>query len=458
MARSNNADPTDSKRDNDKSSGTPRSEVRLLANVVAMATRPGVRPARLPPRPVAPRPPMKAPPRQTTMVASDTGRDASTTETKPSASIPEVTTFYRPNLEQMPVRRTDPPPAQGLRDGDPPSERKTLEAIGPVSESSHSDSGTRSVHDEQTRTYSLEEISRLSEEADEDAAPEPIRGDSSGLEGESSTDEDITVAYYRTSHPVEYCEPHTPPPPQAPGLDDPFAPQPPLPATTTMRAPQPEADIWTERRVRLGPRWVLHAAWISTAVVLGVVGFAMTPTGEAWIRDTKAYLVEAPAPAEHMDARAVTPVPASIGLSVAVTPKEAKLYLDGEPIGNPAELERPQDTGTHELRAEAAGHRTVTRAVRFERDLSVVLELAPLQEEPVSTAAPAAPPPVVVRAAVRPRVRPPAVPKASPAPKAAAGPLPEVHEVSESAADEAAPAPVEEPSGSEPAPDAVPVE
>jgi hypothetical protein len=330
-------------------------------------------------------------------------------------------------LADMHLRQTAPPPAPAGNTSTPSGE-SNREGSGPLSETTYRDSATRSVHDKQTRTYSLEEITRLSEETDEDAAPAPTARDSS--EAETNPHDEVTLAYYHQSPPVEYCEPHTPPRRTH------------APTAATAHALEQQSDFATERRRRRErKRWALHAAWISTVMALTAVGLAMTPGGEAWIRDTKGSVSRTQPRNDHVVARVSTPAAASIALSITVTPDEAELYLDGEPIANPAELQRPKDDAVHELRAEAPGHRALTRTLRFERDLAMVLELASVQTE--ATPAPTAvnPPP---RRPARPRAPvarklPPAVTAAAPADAPPALP-----EAADAPAEEAVPIAVDE--------------
>ncbi|MGE5785582.1 MAG: hypothetical protein ACM3ZE_13375, partial [Myxococcales bacterium] len=81
----------------------------------------------------------------------------------------------------------------------------------------------------------------------------------------------------------------------------------------------------------------------------------------------------APAPAQ-MRAQAVDPL---VAVSISVTPADAKLTLDGAPITNPFTVQRRSDRQPHLLVAEAPGHVSLERSVQFERDLTVMLALAP---------------------------------------------------------------------------------
>jgi hypothetical protein len=67
-----------------------------------------------------------------------------------------------------------------------------------------------------------------------------------------------------------------------------------------------------------------------------------------------------------------------VTVSISVTPADAKLLLDGVVVTNPYSVQRPSDQAEHTLVAEASGYAPLKRNVQFERDLTVVLALAPL--------------------------------------------------------------------------------
>ena len=76
--------------------------------------------------------------------------------------------------------------------------------------------------------------------------------------------------------------------------------------------------------------------------------------------------------------------PAQVHLTVTVTPPEALVFLDGQRLAQaPTLLGVPRDEREHELRVEAEGHEPLTRRVRFDSDLELILELVPaLPAEP----------------------------------------------------------------------------
>jgi hypothetical protein len=71
------------------------------------------------------------------------------------------------------------------------------------------------------------------------------------------------------------------------------------------------------------------------------------------------------------------PVLRLIELSITVDPPHAQVFLDGRVASNPLRVAYPADDSQHELRAEAPGHQSRTKVIKFERDITVVLALAP---------------------------------------------------------------------------------
>lgn len=81
----------------------------------------------------------------------------------------------------------------------------------------------------------------------------------------------------------------------------------------------------------------------------------------------------------------VKPVPDSlINLSISVSPADARLSFDGTPVSNPFVGQRRPDKLPHELVAEAPGYLPLKRAIKLERDLTVMLGLTLMQQAPAS--------------------------------------------------------------------------
>lgn len=125
---------------------------------------------------------------------------------------------------------------------------------------------------------------------------------------------------------------------------------------------------------------------------------------------------------------------ANVAVSISVSPADAKLTLDGNLVTNPYTAQLRPDGKQHKLVAEATGFAALERTFGLERDLTVVLALAPMPQQPsaapveaesattVSAAtAPAAAAPAAVAARA---VRPVKAVKPAPAPAPAAAPAP----------------------------------
>jgi serine/threonine protein kinase len=94
--------------------------------------------------------------------------------------------------------------------------------------------------------------------------------------------------------------------------------------------------------------------------------------------------VTRPAPSEAVTPLrpAPTAVPTS-SVRISVSPPEARLWLDEEPLdNNPFVGSRPLDALPHPLRAEAAGYETERRSLRFDADVDLTLALRPSERRP----------------------------------------------------------------------------
>jgi hypothetical protein len=83
------------------------------------------------------------------------------------------------------------------------------------------------------------------------------------------------------------------------------------------------------------------------------------------------------------------PDPPSVTLHLSVTPRDARMTLDGKAIsGNPAVLSVRRDELPHELQATRRGYKPVSRTVRFERDLFLDFALHKVTPSMAGDAAP----------------------------------------------------------------------
>jgi serine/threonine-protein kinase len=112
---------------------------------------------------------------------------------------------------------------------------------------------------------------------------------------------------------------------------------------------------------------VLGAAVTAVLIVGGVVGFF------AWRGRS------AENPSASSSANAGEQLPAQIQVRLFASPAQAVFTVDGVTVsGNPATLTVTRDNADHEIRATLEGHEPVVRVVRYERDLSLEVQLTPV--------------------------------------------------------------------------------
>lgn len=150
------------------------------------------------------------------------------------------------------------------------------------------------------------------------------------------------------------------------------------------------------RRLRWG--WLVA---LSLGVAVGALGWVNRTPINSHLEGLQARLVRgismsvpsSPAPQ-------AAPV-ASVEISISVSPSEASLTIDGTSVPNPYTIQRMPDKREHALVARAPGHDTLRRSLRFERDLTVVLTLAPSPAVAAPAAANAKPAAPVARTVAR---------------------------------------------------------
>jgi hypothetical protein len=76
--------------------------------------------------------------------------------------------------------------------------------------------------------------------------------------------------------------------------------------------------------------------------------------------------------------------PEPVRVMISASPPETQLFLDDQPVSNPLDDLRAPEGQVHVLRAEAPGRSTLTRAVTFDRDLTIFLELGHLTADPAA--------------------------------------------------------------------------
>ncbi|HEY5955811.1 MAG TPA: serine/threonine-protein kinase [Polyangiaceae bacterium] len=142
------------------------------------------------------------------------------------------------------------------------------------------------------------------------------------------------------------------------------------PALHAVDVDEPSLLSWFKRRLSLG-RSTKIATIAAASVVIGIVAIR---------------LLHGRAGPVTMDGAVDTP--RLVTLRIAAAPSGAVLTVDNRPTEqNPASLRLPADNRQHEVRAALSGYETVSRFVRLERDLSLLLALQPTAT--VASAAPA---------------------------------------------------------------------
>jgi serine/threonine-protein kinase len=128
-------------------------------------------------------------------------------------------------------------------------------------------------------------------------------------------------------------------------------------------------------------------------IALGAIGLL---AGIAWIATSMRGETTSATSTASSAAATIAPPAASVSVRIAVSPSDARLFLDDAPLAsNPFRGALPRDTAAHTLRAEASGYTTKSHPVALDKDLDV--ELA-LEAEAVDAAAlPSAVPAVVPR-------------------------------------------------------------
>jgi hypothetical protein len=120
------------------------------------------------------------------------------------------------------------------------------------------------------------------------------------------------------------------------------------------------------------------------AILAGLVGWKYRSTVSRHAQSLQAsFLRGIGAVAKQQTPPRHTPVRLPmVNLSINVSPAEAVLTVDGARVPNPFMAQKRSDQISHQLAVEAPGYVPLKREVRFDRDLTVFLALAPM---PAST-------------------------------------------------------------------------
>jgi hypothetical protein len=135
---------------------------------------------------------------------------------------------------------------------------------------------------------------------------------------------------------------------------------------------------------RLG-RGKLFAAAAAVALLAGAAGaFIMRLRPPAPVAGSAAAAAPSTLGSPHSDAATAQPL---VKLELSAEPASAELILDGAKLeGNPFSGQLPKDAALHRLEVRAPGRKTEARLVRFDRDLTLHVELPVLLNTPAAPA------------------------------------------------------------------------
>jgi serine/threonine-protein kinase len=133
---------------------------------------------------------------------------------------------------------------------------------------------------------------------------------------------------------------------------------------STFRPPAP-------RRRALGP--LVAAGIVAAAGLVWMVSRGQSPSAAS--AAPPVVVAALPVPPVVQVAELPVAAPSTVRVSVVAFPKSARLKLDGHPIDNPYSGQLPTDAHAHSIEARADGFGSVTHAVSFSGDVSLVLDL-----------------------------------------------------------------------------------
>jgi hypothetical protein len=330
---------------------------------------------------------------------------------RPSSPPSERTHVFRPDLNDPKLRRsaapTAPPPARAASEEltipKAPAVPEDIAAAsqrrlpaGPKPTSNRRTEPPMPREEDQTRTYSAETMDKLLHGQATTVKPPASAADDVTRVGEIPIEE-LLLLQGRTSN-------------QGVGHED---------VTRVYDLPigEPLSEVTTPKKIRAAEPLVIVRPeppksrwgwWVACGLLVAAASAGWVyraPLGVQMQKWQSSLVRGVGSPKPGNDAKQVILAP-MVTVSVSVSPADARLMLDGAPVPNPFTAQRPADKQSHNLVAEAPGYAPLRRNVQFERDLTVVLALAPSSQtvaSPVVTKE-TPPTPANVRAAV-PRVR-----------------------------------------------------
>jgi serine/threonine-protein kinase len=114
------------------------------------------------------------------------------------------------------------------------------------------------------------------------------------------------------------------------------------------------------------------------AVIAVIALMVLLAAAVAWWLARRQTLTQASVNASAPAAASVVAEPDTVLVRITVFPARAAIYLDDRPVwSNPFSAQKPADRRTHTVRAEAPGHVTSSREIRFDRSVDLVIALDP---------------------------------------------------------------------------------
>jgi hypothetical protein len=71
----------------------------------------------------------------------------------------------------------------------------------------------------------------------------------------------------------------------------------------------------------------------------------------------------------------------AVRIQIETTPREAQLFLDGEPVANPFDAELPERADPYRIEARLEGYTTLVRVFSMRYSQRIQLELQPISRE-----------------------------------------------------------------------------
>jgi eukaryotic-like serine/threonine-protein kinase len=145
--------------------------------------------------------------------------------------------------------------------------------------------------------------------------------------------------------------------------------------------------------IRIEPSSDRRFAYLMAALVVVVIGvvaiyLVTSPPKEEPKLESKPYVAPTRPPATAERAPSASVEPQEVTIELRVTPKDAKLFVDGVKTNNPYRTRVVPATFQHDIRAEAEGFEPRTMTVAFDRERSIEIALLPEEKKKPGQPAP----------------------------------------------------------------------